>query len=116
MAAIGLGDAAAFAAHSRPRDLDRQAWCDRRGWPALPDTLPGRMETVELWPFSQGEIDRTTDGFVDAAFALGPDLHHESTVIRAAYADRIVRGGLPEAVARGDPAAEADSSTPTCKT
>jgi uncharacterized protein len=69
----------------------------------LPDTLPGRMETIELWPFAQGEIDRTTDGFVDAAFALGPDLHHESTVNRADYADRIVRGGLPEAVARADP-------------
>src|SRR5258706_7407995 len=32
----------------------------------LPDTLPGRMETIELWPFSQGEIDRTPDGFIDA--------------------------------------------------
>ncbi len=69
----------------------------------LPDTLPGRMETIELWPFSQGEIDRTTDSFVDAAFTLGPGLHHESTVSRADYADRIVRGGLPEAVARTDP-------------
>jgi predicted AAA+ superfamily ATPase len=69
----------------------------------LPDTLPGRMETVELWPFSQGEIDRATDGFIDAAFALGPELRHESTVSRADYADRIVRGGLPEAVARADP-------------
>jgi len=68
----------------------------------LPDTLPGRMETIELWPFSQGEIDRTTDGFVDAAFTHGPELHHESTVSRADYADRIVRGGLPEAVARTD--------------
>jgi predicted AAA+ superfamily ATPase len=61
------------------------------------------METVELWPFSQGEIDRATDGFIDAAFALGPELRHESTVSRADYADRIVRGGLPEAVARADP-------------
>ncbi len=69
----------------------------------LPDTLPGRMETIELWPFSQGEIDRTTDSFVDAAFTLGPGLHHESTVSRADYTDRIVRGGLPEAVARTDP-------------
>jgi len=68
----------------------------------LPDTLPGRMETIELWPFSQGEIDRTTDGFVDAAFTLGPELHHESIVSRADYAERIVRGGLPEAVARTD--------------
>jgi uncharacterized protein len=69
----------------------------------LPDTLPGRMETIELWPFSQGEIDRTTDSFIDTAFALGPELHHESAVSRADYADRIVRGGLPEAVARTDP-------------
>ncbi|MGH9205336.1 MAG: ATP-binding protein, partial [Acidimicrobiales bacterium] len=26
------------------------------GLRSLPDTLVGRMETVELWPFSQGEI------------------------------------------------------------
>jgi uncharacterized protein len=69
----------------------------------LPDTLPGRMETVELWPFSQGEIDSAPDGFIDAAFRLGPGLRHESAVTRADYADRIVRGGLPEAVARTDP-------------
>lgn len=69
----------------------------------LPDTLPGRMETIELWPFSQGEIDRTADGFVDAAFGLGPDLRHHSEVTRADYAEKVVRGGLPEAVARSDP-------------
>lgn len=34
----------------------------------LPDTLPGRMETIELWPLSQGEIDDSPDGFIDAAF------------------------------------------------
>jgi predicted AAA+ superfamily ATPase len=69
----------------------------------LPDTLPGRMETVELWPFSQGEIDGAPDGFVDAVFRLGPDVRHESMVTRAEYADRLVRGGFPEAVARADP-------------
>ncbi|MGH3721677.1 MAG: ATP-binding protein [Pseudonocardiaceae bacterium] len=69
----------------------------------LPDTLPGRMETIELWPFSQGEIDGTTDGFIDATFRLGPAIHHESALTRADYTDRIVRGGLPEAVARTDP-------------
>jgi uncharacterized protein len=69
----------------------------------LPDTLPGRMETIELWPFSQGEMDTAPDGFVDAVFRLGPDVRHESTVSRADYADRIVRGGLPEAVTRTDP-------------
>lgn len=72
------------------------------GLRGAPDALPGRMETVELWPFSQGEIDGSPDGFIDAAFALGPNLRHESTVTRADYAARIVRGGLPEAVARSD--------------
>lgn len=69
----------------------------------LPDTLPGRMETIELWPFSQGEIDGEADGFIDEVFRLGPAIRHESSVTRAEYADRIVRGGLPEAVARTDP-------------
>jgi uncharacterized protein len=68
----------------------------------LPDTLPGRMETVELWPFSQGEMSGGPDGFVDAIFRLGPELRHNSEVSRAEYAERIVRGGMPEAVARED--------------
>ncbi|MEV0144165.1 MULTISPECIES: ATP-binding protein [unclassified Nonomuraea] len=66
----------------------------------LPDTLPGRMETIELWPFSQGEIDGTADGFVDAVFARGSELRHTTGVTRADYAARLVRGGFPEAVAR----------------
>ncbi len=70
---------------------------------ALPDALPGRMETIELWPFSQGEIDGSPDGFVDAVFEHGPDLHHDSQVGRAEYAERIVRGGFPESVARTQP-------------
>ena len=36
----------------------------------LPDALPGRSETIELWPLSQGEIDSAPDGFVDAVFQL----------------------------------------------
>jgi len=69
----------------------------------LPDTLPGRIEIIELWPFSQGEIDGSPDGFIDAVFGNGPDIRHESALTRADYAERLVRGGLPEAVAREDP-------------
>jgi len=61
------------------------------------------METIELWPFSQGELEDEPDGFVDAIFTLGPELRHESAVTRADYAARIVRGGLPEATSRDDP-------------
>ena len=66
----------------------------------VPDILPGRMETVELWPLSQGEIDGRPDGFVDAVFAYGSEIQHTSGEDRAAYIDRLVRGGFPEAVAR----------------
>jgi hypothetical protein len=69
----------------------------------LPDTLPGRMETIELWPLSQGEIDNDPDSFVDAAFTQGPELHHHSSLRRLDYAERVVRGGFPEAVRRTDP-------------
>jgi predicted AAA+ superfamily ATPase len=70
------------------------------GLRALPDALPGRMETIELWPLSQGEIDGRPDQFVDAVFRDGPNVRHESLEDRAGYIGRLVRGGFPEAVAR----------------
>ena len=70
------------------------------GMRALPDALPGRMETIELWPLSQGEIDDHPDGFVDAIFDVGPDFRHTSKESRAGYAGRVARGGFPESVAR----------------
>jgi predicted AAA+ superfamily ATPase len=73
------------------------------GLRGLPDTLPGRNETIELWPLAQGEIDGTPDGFVDAVFDQGDALARESTVTRQEYAERIVRGGFPEALARTNP-------------
>lgn len=66
----------------------------------LPDALPGRIEIIELWPFSQGEISDEPDGFVDAAFAHGADLDHSSQLRRRDYLERIVVGGFPEAVRR----------------
>lgn len=66
----------------------------------VPDALPGRMETIELWPLSQGEIDDQPDRFIDAAFALGPRFDHSSSHSRTDYAERVTRGGFPEAIAR----------------
>ncbi len=74
------------------------------GLRSLPDALVGRSETVELWPFSQGEIDGQPDGFVDRVFkddddgddlGVGAGLTSRDDVIF-----RAVRGGFPEAVAR----------------
>lgn len=70
------------------------------GLRGLPDALPGRMETIELWPLSQGEIDGASDQFVDAIFALGPKLRHTTGESRSDYIERLTRGGFPEAIAR----------------
>lgn len=67
---------------------------------SLPDALPGRMEVIELWPFSQGEIAGTPDRFVDALFAHGPRIQHSSELRRRDYLERVVVGGFPEAVRR----------------
>ncbi|SER94420.1 ATP-binding protein [Lentzea albida] len=71
---------------------------------SLPDALPGRSETVELWPFSQGEIEGTPDGFVDAAFAEGAGLRAGTGELRKKdYLARACRGGYPEALRRESP-------------
>ncbi|GAA3255822.1 ATP-binding protein [Dactylosporangium siamense] len=71
---------------------------------SLPDTLPGRSETIELWPLSQGEIDGAPDGFVDAAFRQGADLRAEAEGFsRRECLSRATRGGFPEAVRRDSP-------------
>ncbi len=66
----------------------------------LPDALPGRMEIIELWPFSQGEIAGTADLFIDTAFRHGPSINHSSSMRRKDYLDRLVVGGFPEALRR----------------
>src|SRR5215475_12388725 len=71
---------------------------------SLPDALPGRSETIELWPLSQGEIEDEPDGFVDAAFAVGADLRGRPTDLRRRdYIARAARGGYPEAWRREAP-------------
>jgi predicted AAA+ superfamily ATPase len=68
---------------------------------SLPDSLPGRTETIELWPLSQGEIDGGSDSFVDAAFTAGADWRSEPIGLRRKdYLARAARGGFPEAVHR----------------
>ncbi len=66
----------------------------------LPDALIGRMETLELWPFSQGEIDGRVDSFIDRAFSAGREVKVSSAETRSDYIERFTRGGFPEAVRR----------------
>jgi predicted AAA+ superfamily ATPase len=69
------------------------------GLKALPDSLVGRMETVELWPFSQGELEARVDRFVDTVFDDEPRFP-DGTVGRDELIERLTRGGFPEATRR----------------
>lgn len=69
----------------------------------LPDALPGRTETIELWPLSQGEIDGSADGFIDAIFsAEGNVTMPPCRLTKRDYVSRALRGGYPEAIRRDD--------------
>lgn len=68
-----------------------------------PESLAGRIERVELWPFSQGEIAGRRESFIDALF--DGDLPHfasDAFTSRAEIADLVVRGGYPEAQGRSE--------------
>lgn len=66
--------------------------------PKLADSLAGRMEVVDLYPLSQGEIEGHRDGFVDAlfddVFELDADYRIDDIF------ERVVRGGFPEPALR----------------
>jgi predicted AAA+ superfamily ATPase len=68
--------------------------------PSLSESLAGRGAVVDVWPFSQGEIDRRSEHFIDVAFnqpgVLGDFM--PSQVDREEYFMRVCRGGFPEPV------------------
>lgn len=68
--------------------------------PRVADSLAGRMEIVELGPFSQGEMERRREGFVDWLFSGDPPPRGPLTESRRDYLERAVVGGYPEAVRR----------------
>ncbi|NLT05211.1 MAG: ATP-binding protein [Solirubrobacterales bacterium] len=71
--------------------------------PAAAQSLAGRVHVMTLWPLSQGEIDGEREGFVER-LVFEPEILLDSapasTTTRVEYVSRILRGGLPLAVAR----------------
>jgi uncharacterized protein len=73
------------------------------GLKSLPDALVGRSETIELWPFSQREIQgegSQRKHWVDEVFRDGPNFLGTGTTTRDEYIARVLRGGFPEATKR----------------
>jgi predicted AAA+ superfamily ATPase len=68
--------------------------------PRLADTLTGRVELVELWPLSQGEIRRRAEGFVDRLFAGTTSWPVAERLDKRQVLERAFAGGFPEARVR----------------
>jgi predicted AAA+ superfamily ATPase len=70
--------------------------------PEVAEALAGRMEILTLWPFSQAELEET-DGTVLMELLFGSEGPKGLLPVeREDLADRIVRGGFPEAIERND--------------
>ena len=69
--------------------------------PKVSESLAGRMEILTLWPLSQGEIEGTFDGFIDAAFGAGA-LPPVKAVTARDGLQRALLGGYPEMLQRRD--------------
>ncbi|HTZ62771.1 MAG TPA: ATP-binding protein [Solirubrobacteraceae bacterium] len=64
--------------------------------PTIADALPGRVDYLRLWPFSQGELAGTRESFIDTVLA-GETPHIENAPVGpGAYAGQIVKGGFPD--------------------
>jgi predicted AAA+ superfamily ATPase len=71
-----------------------------RRLPTVPDALPGRVDYLSLWPFTQGEIAGGAEDLLPALFAGEVPLVGDAPVGRQAYAARLLAGGFPEALRR----------------
>lgn len=68
--------------------------------PDMADALVGRVEIVELWPFSQDELLEKRSTFVDSIFDDPDRLMQPSTLSRPELVERIAAGGFPDAIGR----------------
>jgi len=68
--------------------------------PEMADALVGRVEVIELWPFSEIELAGSRSSVVDV-IERSPDAIVVSRAVRRKdLAELVVRGGFPEAVSR----------------
>ena len=66
--------------------------------PRIADALPGRVDYMTLWPFSQSELTRRVPSFLEKAFAGKDPAVEDPPIGREGYAELLIQGGFPEAV------------------
>lgn len=68
--------------------------------PNLAESLAGRMEILTLWPFSQGEIEKNQEGFIDSVFSSTLPQKQYPRLKWSDMIQKILKGGYPEILSR----------------
>jgi predicted AAA+ superfamily ATPase len=68
--------------------------------PTVADALPGRVDYLTLWPFTQGELAGVREDLLPRLFASEVPQIAGAPVGREAYGGLLLAGGFPEARAR----------------
>ncbi|HXF90932.1 MAG TPA: ATP-binding protein [Candidatus Nitrosotenuis sp.] len=73
-------------------------------WEKMPDSLVGRMESIELFPFSLSEVSEVQSNWIDGIFDGGEISElFQTKVAKEDYEYFLMSSGFPEAFARRDP-------------
>jgi predicted AAA+ superfamily ATPase len=72
--------------------------------PTVADALPGRVDYLTLWPFTQGEVTRRPEDLIARLFNGDIPAVSGAPVGRHEYAEILLAGGFPEARARREAA------------
>jgi len=97
---LALALKAAVDAHPRPGKFLVTGSADLLRAPGSADSLAGRAQTIELHPFTQGELAGRSDSFLDRLVAGDFTLDRSGGWSREDYLDAANAGGFPEARAR----------------
>lgn len=72
--------------------------------PTVADALPGRVDYLTMWPFTQGEIRGERESFLACLIAGDVPKPRSAPTGRREYAEMLLAGGYPEAYRRSPPA------------
>ncbi len=68
--------------------------------PHLAESLAGRMEILTLWPFSQGEIEKKQEDFIDSVFSRTIPRKQYPRLKGSDMIQKMLKGGYPEILGR----------------
>jgi len=68
--------------------------------PTVADALPGRVDYLTLWPFTQGEINGRPENILARLFSGAIPAISDAPIGRGEYSEILLTGGFPEARVR----------------